>query len=90
LSPNTWPQGAGNGYDSRPLAVVTEPAGAGWVNIDVTDAATAWENGVYPNYGVWLVGATDTDHYKFTSSEETDLFRTWQRPKLTVYFLRPC
>lgn len=88
LSPNTWPQGPGNGYDPRTLIVVPPPPGAGWIDIDVTDAAVGWTSGVYPNYGVWLVPFTNARNYRFTSSEEAT--QTTRRPKFTAYYLLPC
>lgn len=89
ISPDTWPQGPGNGYDSRPLAVIPEPLLVGSVDVDVTDAAAGWTSGVYPNYGVWLVGDSNTKKYKFSSSDEGPA-NAAKRPKLTVYYLLPC
>ncbi len=92
LSPNTWPQGPGLGYDSRTLVVVPLPLVVGWLNLDVSDAAVAWMSGGYPNYGVWLVALGNTQLYKYTSSNENSLFGVlaWQRPKLTASYLLPC
>lgn len=88
LSPNSWPQGSGNGYDPRTLIVVPETFGGGWTGIDVTDAAVGWTSGVYPNYGVWLVPFNNTKDYKFASSEEAG--NSWQRPTFTAHYLLPC
>jgi hypothetical protein len=92
ISPNTWPQGPGNGYDPRTLGVVALPLLVGWLNIDVTSAGAAWTSGVHPNYGVWLLAAGPTQLYRFTSSNENSLFglNAWQKPKLTASYLLPC
>ena len=92
VSPNTWPQGPGLGYDPRTLAVVPLPLLVGWLNIDVTDAAVGWTSGGYPNYGVWLIASGATQLYRYTSSNENSLFglNAWQRPKLTASYLLPC
>jgi Tfp pilus assembly protein PilX len=94
LSPNSWPQGPGLGYDSRTLAVVPLPLLIGWLDLDVTDAALAWTSGVYPNYGVWLIppGSGSAQLYRYTSSNENSLFGllAGNRPKLTASYLLPC
>ncbi len=86
LSPNTWPQGPGNGYDARTLIPVPEPQ-SNPLDIDVTAAAVGWMSGV--NYGVWLQDPTDkAKGYDFYSSEYP--FIPSLRPKLTAYYLLPC
>lgn len=90
ISPNDWPQGPGNGYDPRTLVVVPETLAVGWINIDVTEAALGWASGVYPNYGLWLAGTSDTRNYRFTASDDTTPIAVPQRPKLTVSYLLPC
>ena len=92
VSPNTWPQGPGVGYDPRTLITVPLPLLLGWLNIDVSDAAVAWTSGVHPNHGVWIVPFGSTQLSRYTSSNENSLLGlgAWQRPKLTASYLLPC
>jgi hypothetical protein len=60
---------------------------AGWQNLDLTDAAIAWRNGLYPNNGVWIRGGPLVNNAKFALSSDSTAAN---RPKLVVSYLRPC
>ncbi len=85
---NPWPS-PGVGYAPAPVASTPYPNAIGWVNWDLTDAAAAWLSGVYPNYGIWLVGSgAAVGNTAYVSSNEAS--QTTRRPKLTLNTLLPC
>lgn len=86
-SGSPWPS-PGIGYDSRPVS--TNPFltdGLGWQNLDLTIAAIAWMNGLYPNNGVWIRGGPLVINAKIALSSYGDSAR---RPQLVVSYLQPC
>ena len=85
---NPWPS-PGVGYAPAPVASTPYPNAIGWVNWDLTDAAAAWLSGIYPNYGIWLVGSgAAVGNTSYVSSNETS--QTTRRPKLTLNAQLPC
>ena len=85
LSP--WPS-PGVGYDLRPVSVNSYTAVSGsFQSLDVTNAANAWRNGLYPNNGVWVRGGPLLNNAKFALSSDGD---STKRPKLVVSYLLPC
>ena len=84
LSP--WPS-QGIGYDLRPVS--TNPFltdALSWQSLDLTNAATAWMNGLYPNNGVWIRAGPGVNNAKIALSEAGAA----NRPKLVVSYLLPC
>jgi len=86
---NAWPSGPGAGYDSRALSATTYASGTGWRTWDITDAALAWMDGVYPNYGVWIRPAPGSaiSNVAYVSRENAN---TAERPYVSVNYLAPC
>lgn len=84
LSP--WPS-PGIGYDLRTVSTNPYSTDAlGWQSLDLTNAAIAWMNGLYPNSGVWIRGGPGVSNAKIWLSEAAAA----DRPKLVVSYLLPC
>ena len=77
------------GGDYHPVAAASVPDTAllVWSSFDVTDLATAWLLGRYPNQGVILASGPLAGNMKYFSSDSA--FSAW-RPKMTVNYLVPC
>jgi len=84
--PTTWPS-PGVGYDPRPLSINPYLTVAFWQSLDLTNAAIAWRNGLYPNNGVWIRGGPLVHNAKFALSSDGNVAH---RPKLVVSYLLPC
>ena len=81
-----WPS-PGVGYDPRPVSTNPYLTVATWQSLDLTNAAIAWRNGLYPNNGVWIRGGPLVVNAKIALSSDTIAAN---RPKLVVSYLLPC
>jgi len=63
-------------------AALTAPVVGQWYTVDITDLYNAWQNGLYPNYGLQLRPVYNADNFNFfySSRYTNDTFR----PKLTI------
>jgi N-acetylneuraminic acid mutarotase/Tfp pilus assembly protein PilX len=76
------------GGDYHPTSIAQAGAYTNiWMNFGVTDLATSWLSGRYPNHGVLLDMTSGLGSLNFSSSDNTD---TVHRPKLTFSYLLPC
>jgi hypothetical protein len=83
---SNWPS-PGVGYDPRPVSANPYVALPGSQNLDLTNAAIAWRNALYPNNGVWVRAGPLLNNAKFALSADGD---PTKRPKLVVSYLLPC
>jgi N-acetylneuraminic acid mutarotase len=76
------------GGDHHASAVASTWVSSGsWADFDVTDIATAWLRGRYPNQGVMLDFTSGFGTVNIVSSDSSD---SAHRPKLSFDYLVPC
>jgi Tfp pilus assembly protein PilX len=83
---SAWPS-PGVGYDLRPVSTNPYLTVSTWQSLDLTNAAIAWMNGLYPNNGVWIRAGPLVSNAKFALASDID---STVRPALVVYYLLPC
>jgi N-acetylneuraminic acid mutarotase/Tfp pilus assembly protein PilX len=81
-----WTPG-GEQHPAKLNAINKIIAGTNWVDQDVTDIATAWLEGRYPNQGVLIKSTGELGAFQFTSSDDPNAS---ERPKITFNYLLPC
>ncbi len=80
----TWPD---NYEGANGIATTSISSGSGWDSWDVSSLVSAWHDGLYPNFGMVLVGNSDVYYAGYKSSEASD---PALRPKLTITYTCEC